>query len=198
MGFQIEDGKGRGKVAAVNEQNQLLTASQSFSLQHVAAKRDGAAYQVIATGNLTGGTDVILYFKNNDSENHIAITYIRHQVLDVYGGSIFPSSDNYFRIAFGRTYSSGGSSVNPVNMNTSSGNLVVGDFYDSNPVLSGDAQEFDRWYTQTEGDMNTFSKDGSIIITNGNTMECSYVGDQSIGIVYVRVSFVTVPAEGSF
>jgi hypothetical protein len=58
------------------------------------------------------------------------------------------------------------------------------------PALSGTSTEIDRWYTQSEADMASFNKQGALIIPPSQTMEVSYVGDQTSGTLYTRVSFV--------
>lgn len=62
--------------------------------------------------------------------------------------------------------------------------------YGNTPTLIGTAKEIDRWYTKSEGDMNSFNKEGSVILEKNGTLELSYVGNQSSGIIYTRISFI--------
>lgn len=125
----------------------------------------------------------------------MVITYIRHQIIDTSGGTAFPNVNNYFRIALGRTYVSGGTEINPVNINSGSANMAEITAYEGNPTLTGTAQEIDRWYTKSEGDMNAFNKEGSVILGKNGTLELSYIGDQSSGIIYTRISFIMQTAS---
>lgn len=156
---------------------------------------EGEAYQVLGTTTLSSGTVPILHIANNSAIKDVVVTYIRHQILDNSGGTDFPNVSNYFKIAFGRTYVSGGTEVDPVNLNTESGNEAEVTVYDSGPILTGTAREIDRWYTKEEGDMNVFNKEGSVVLGRNGTLELSYIGDQSAGIVYVRLSFIMIPVH---
>ena len=191
----IEDGKGTGIKAQVDSDNKLLVRSFSESIQHSVSHSDGQAYQLIGTANLSDGIVVTVHIINNSSDLDIVVTYIRHQILDAGGGTLFPNSSNYFRIALGRNYSSGGTMVSPININTSSANSAAATAYNDNPVLTGTAKEIDRWYTKENGDMNVFNKEGAVILGNNGTLELSYVGDQTSGIIYSRISFIMMKRE---
>ncbi len=189
----VTDGKGTGKKAQVDNTNRLLTRSISESIQHAHSHNDGQAYQVIGTATLSSGTITAIHLKNTSTTLDIVVTYIRHQILDQSGGTAFPNASNYYRIALGRTYSSDGTAVTPVNLNTNSANEAEATVYNNSPTLAGTAQEIDRWYTKAEGDMNLFNKEGSIIIGQNGTLELSYIGDQSAGTIYTRLSFMMIP-----
>lgn len=197
MGFEIVDGTGAGNRAEVNDNNELVTLARSISLQHVISSRDGQAYQVIGTASLAAATVVGLHIKNNSSTKDLVVTYIRHQIVDESGGTALPNASNYFRIAMDRTYSSGGSTATPVNVNAASGNSADVTVYQGAPTLAGTAAEIDRWYTKAEADMNTFNKEGAVILGQDDTLELSYVGDQTGGTLYCRLSFVMQDKDDS-
>ncbi len=92
-----------------------------------------------------------------------------------------------------RTRASGGSEVTPVNLNQATGNAANVTAYAGNPTLEGTALEIDRWYTKSEGDMHVFNKEGSVILQPNRTIEFSYVGDQTSGKFYARLSFLMKP-----
>jgi hypothetical protein len=185
----IRDGKGRGNVAAVNSDNKLMVYSQSSSNQHSISEETQQAYQCIGTATLASGTVVALHIKNTSSTKNMVVSYIRHQVIDPSGGTAVPNASNYFKIALGRTYTSGGSEVTPVNVYAGSGNTAEVTAYDSAPTLAGTASEIDRNYTQSEANMQSFNKEGALIIPPNQTIELSYVGDQTNGTLYTRISF---------
>lgn len=190
MPDMIRDGSGSGYLAEVNKKNRLLTTAETESIQHTVSLYDEQAYQVIGSADLGDTTVVAVHIKNTSTNKDLVVTYIRHQIIGASGGDSFPSVDNYFTLALERTYSSGGSTVTPVNMSSGSGNTADVIAYDSNPVLTGTAKAVDRWYTKANGDMNTLNKEGSLIVPRNGTLELCYTGDKTSGIIYTRVSFL--------
>jgi hypothetical protein len=186
----IEDGKGSGKKARVDAANRLVTNSRSESIQHYTSHEEENAYQVLNVVPLVPGEVVAQHFYNNDPENEMILTYIRHQVIE--SDATLPNDENYFSIAFGREYVSDGLEITPVNVFNGSGNEADVTVYCSNPTLSGTAVEIDRWYTKEVGDMNVFNKEGSVVIGTGQTIEFRYIGTGT-GLLYTRVSFLMMP-----
>lgn len=196
MSEQILDGTGTGNKAKVGSDFRLHVQSKSESLQHLISQEDEQAYQCIGTATLASGIVVVLHLKNTSSDRNLTITYIRHQILDPSGGTSFPNASNYYKIALGRTYVSGGSTATPVNVFAGSGNTAEVTAYQGGPTLTGTAAEIDRWYTQNEGSMNVFSKEGAVIIPPNQTIEMAYIGDRTGGTVYARISFLMEQVEG--
>ena len=190
MAEQIRDGTGKGFLAKIDGDNRLEVSSKSAALQHVISEEKQLAFQVIGTATLANATVVGLHLKNTSSTKNMIITFIRHQILDQAGGMALPNASNYFRIALGRTLSSGGSTATSVNVFQGSGNAAEVTATQGSPTLTGTANEIDRWYTKAEADMNTFNKEGALIIPPNGNVEFSYVGDQTSGTLYVRVSFL--------
>lgn len=190
MPDSIKDGEGTGREAGVDLDNRLRVVSKTESYQHILSAEKQQAYQVIGTATLASGTVTVLHIKNISSSMNMVITYVRHQVLDQAGGAAFPNASNYFQIALERTYASGGSTSTPVNIFVGSGNTPEVTVYQGAPTLAGTAMEIDRYYTKAEGDMNTFNKEGALVIPPNKTVEFSYVGDQTSGTIYTRVSFL--------
>lgn len=190
MGLQLEDGTGDGFSAKVNKYNELLTSADSKPIQHVISVRDGQSYQVIGDfTSINNSTHTVLHIKNTSSSRNLVITYIRMQTIDLAGGTAPPSATNYWQIGTGRTVSSGGSTVTPVNVNFSSGNTADVTATDNNPTMSGTFTELDRYYIQSEGDTVTYNKEGSIIIGKDDTLEIRIVASSTSGTAYARVSF---------
>ena len=185
----IKDGSS-GNVAKVDSSNRLHTRSRSDSIQHAISDEQQEAYQCIGEADLAAGIVVVKHIKNTSSDKKMVITYIRHQIVIASGGTVFPNASNYFRIALNRTYVSGGSEATPVNVYVGSGNGAELTVYTGNPTLTGTALEIDRWYTKAEGDMSTFRKEGAVIIPPNRTLELSYVGNHSSGLIYCRLSFL--------
>ena len=189
MPDSIKDGSS-GYTAKVGSDNRLRVYAKSGSIQHAVSEADEDAYQVIGTASLSSGTTTALHITNNDPVKNMIITYLRHQIVGQSGGTAFPNVDNYFSVSLTRTYVSGGSLCTPVNVYSGSGNTANITAYCSAPTLSGTALEIDRWYTKAEADMNTFNKEGALIIPPNSTIEISYIGDQTSGTIYARASFI--------
>jgi hypothetical protein len=190
MGFIIEDGKGTGKKARVDGQNRLVVNARSESIQHYTSQEEENAYQILNVIDFTPGTTVSQHITNNDPVLDMVVTYVRHQIIATT--ATLPSVNEYFRIAFGRTYASGGLEIKPVNVFNGSGNTADVTVYCSNPTVEGTAVEIDRWYTKAVGDMYSFNKEGSVVIKSGRTIEVSYV-TSATGTLYTRVSFLMMP-----
>ena len=190
MSENIVDGSGKGYSAKVGEDNRLWVNSKSGSIQHSNSSVEKQAYQLIGVASLISGTVTVLHIKNTDSVRNLVVTYLRHQVVGCSGGTTFPNASNYFSVRLGRTYSSGGAEAVPVNVNAGSGNTADLIAYQGGPTLAGTAKEIDRWYTKADGDMNTFNKEGALILPPNTTLEVSYIGDQTAGTVYARISFI--------
>ncbi|MCK5018287.1 MAG: hypothetical protein KAS32_14615 [Candidatus Peribacteraceae bacterium] len=186
----IKDGTGTGKNAQVTEKNQLSVKSESESIQHSQSFNEEQAYQVRGNTNLASAAVTVLHIENTSSTRSIVVTYIRHQVIAASGGTEFPNVSNYLAIGFGTTYDSGGSVCTPINMNNGSGHTAEVISYCGAPTVTGTFTEFDRWYTKADGDMNTYNKEGSVIIQPNQTFEVRYIGDHSSGIISTRVSFI--------
>lgn len=193
--MKIESGVGNGKWAAIDKNNRIQTASETFPYQHIISKEEEQAYQVFGTTTVANGSVVALHGKNTSTTRNMVFTYFRHQVLDAAGGTAFPTTASYISMNANRTYSSGGSVATPVNMSIGSGNLAEATFYVGAPTVTGTATEFDRWYTKSEGDMNTFNKEGAFIVQPGQTFDMSYTSDHTSGTIFVRASFLMEDIE---
>lgn len=188
--FILEDGTGDCYKAKVDSKNRLQTLAVTESFQQNASNTNKQAYQAVGTATLASGTVTALHIKNTSTTRNMFVTYIRHQVIDPAGGTALPNASNYMTVGFDRTLSSGGSTVTPTNMFIGSSNAAEATITTGAPTLSGTSTEVDRWYTKSEADMNSFNKEGALIIPPSQTMEVSYVGDQTSGTLYTRVSFV--------
>lgn len=186
----IRDGRGKGYKAGVNKHLQLETAAISQPIQHWISRRQERAFQVIGEATLAAGTVIALHIRNDATDKFLVVTYIRHQVVGNSGGTAIPNLSNYFRVAFGRTYDTGGSVATPVNVHVGSGVPAEVTAYQGDPTLTGTAVQVDKWYTKAEADMNVFVKEGAILLAPGKTLELSYVGDQTAGLLYTRTSFL--------
>jgi len=176
----------------VNGDNKLEVSSVSESIQHHTSHDKGQAYQINDTCSLANGTVVCIHVKNTSTNKDMVISYIRAQIVSPTGGTAPPNTSAYVQVALGRTWSSGGDSIIPVNMNTGSGNQAETAVYGNGPTLSGTAIEIDREYWKADAELVRFNKEGALILGPNDTVEVSFVGDNTGGTGYARISFMMV------
>ena len=175
----------------INKEGHGVVSAISESIQHHNSHTIKQAYQVKGTATPIAGTAVVLHVKNTSTDKDMVVNYIRCQVLDlVTAGTALPNASNYFRVAFNRTYASGGSAVVPVNMNPTSGNTAQVTAYHDAPTLGGTALEFDVEYPKAEAELIRWNKEGAVILQPNGTIEVAYVGDFTDGLAYSRISFL--------
>lgn len=189
--MKIESGTGNGKWARVDNKNRLLVNSKSNFAQHTIASEDNSTFQIWGTANLANGTVTPLTLKNTAINKQAVLTYIRLQVVDPAGGTAVPNASNYFQLGYDAEFSSGGTQITPTNMTAGASVQSGTACYHENPTMSGTLSVFDRHYPQSEGGMYSFSKNGAAIILPGQSLTVQFVGDNTSGIAYSRVSFYT-------
>jgi hypothetical protein len=197
MSTVIKDGTGGCKAAKVDASNRLHVDAKSHSLQHDISHDKHRAFQVRGSTTPVSGTATVLHIANGSTTYSAVVTYIRVQAV-LTGGTAPPDSGNYFDISHGRTYSSGGTAVTPVNVFLGSSTTATAldvTAYDDAPTLAGTAVVLDRWYVESDGAMETFNKDGAVVIAPNQTLEVSYTGDHTGGVVQARVSFLMMLPE---
>jgi hypothetical protein len=188
MGFQIEDGIGSGTRVGVTPENQLQTQAETHQLQHHISRTKGQVYQTIGRETaITNTTQTILHMKNTSTSKLLAVTFIRVQLIGETGGTAVPAAETYFQIGFNRTYSSGGTAVTPVNVNTTSGNVAAITAYDNSPTMAGTFLEADAYYPDGSA-MQIFNKQGSIILGFNDTIEVRLITDHTAGLAYARIT----------
>lgn len=190
MGFQISDGTGNGYGAKVNQDNQLYTLSERHTLRHHYSTRHGQSFNISGRiDNLAPGDNTVLHLKNDSNTRLLTICCIRVQAVDI--AYSLPSSGSYFSIGYGTTYSSAGSSVTAVNMNSSSGNTLNATVYED-PTVTGTFSELMRWYVQANGIMYKMDASEGFIIGHNDTFEVRLSTESSGGVGYARVSMVSI------
>jgi len=124
MGFQLEDGKGRGFIAGVGLDNRLLVSSVNETVFQYSAE-EGDAY-FIGTPLITATTaneSALFYIKNNEDENLIFENFFLTAENTVSG------SPNMFRVNWYRnpTSISSGTATQALNQNFGSSNTLDAD-----------------------------------------------------------------------
>ena len=188
MSFVIEDGTGKSSKAGVTKENQVLTQAENHELQHHISWNDGQAYQILGEiTTIAAATETVLHIQNTSSTKNFIVSYMRLQIAGESGGTALSDVATYFELGFGRTYASGGSSVTPVNMNQTSGNVASLTCYDESAVMAGTFTQFDKWYPGPD-QMQTYNKHGSLILGFNDTLEIRLVTDHTAGNALARVT----------
>lgn len=126
----LRDGKGRGYLAEVTEENRIKTAAVSRSKEHDANLTYGESYNLVMTGQTpTGADDCFLYIKNTGTRN-----------LVFEGFGIYCASNEKIYGKLGQIGTpAGGTDTIPANLNGGSGNAAPGVYQLGNNItgLSG-------------------------------------------------------------
>lgn len=181
MGIQIEDGLGSGEMAEVFDNRLRTFAVQDSLMNHISAESehqtvyDAFGTIVIASGvtGVSGG--VVLFVQNNDPVRFLVVDRIYVQVAQP--AAVLPLQSTYFSVGFGRTYTSGGTTITPVNENRFTKNVAVVTAVNSTALLglTGTFTESMRFYPQG-GPVFEIVPQGadSIILTRGNSIEVDF------------------------
>jgi hypothetical protein len=188
MAFQILDGTGKGYFAKVTEANALLIKGEVHQIQHHYSKYYGDVYQAVTTFTVpSSGAYTIMHMKNTSPSLQMCITSVSLQAI---GFSGIPDINSYISIGTDTVYSAGGSLKTPTNVNLSSGNSAEAIFYTQNPTVTGELNEFDRWYLESSGIEIIRQNFGSIIFGSNDTLEIRLNTNESSGYLKVGVEFL--------
>ena len=187
--MKIESGTGNGFYAAVDTENRLRVAAVSLPRQHVVSKKDQKNFQIIGEATAANGTVNVLHIKNGTADQTFTVTYIRVNSIDLAGGTAIPAATEFFEVGGGLEYTSGGTSTTSVNTYLGSSTVSGGTYYESNPTLSGTYKTLDKYFPSGDGQEQSYSKEGALIIPPGQTMTIRYTGTNTSGTLYARVSF---------
>lgn len=164
--MQIEDGKGKGYKAGVNNENKLLVFATTQPASHHANHEEGEAYTFYFNCEAVGADDCILYMKNTDDVDMV----IDGMWINT-GGTI----DLYFKL--GATGTAGGTSESlvPANRNAGSGKSATGTFESDDDGTATDitglsgGTEVERWHIETETTSEWFDFHSDLIIPKNST-----------------------------
>jgi len=184
MGLTLEDGKGRGNIAAVSSENRLSVDSVSTSIEHHANHHEGKAYNIIFSQSPTAADDCIAFFMNNDSDD-LVIEGVTLGVTDCTANDSL-----YFKVGDVGTRN-GATDITPVNMNAGSGKSAVGTFEQGADLDGGAATlagglEFNRFIFAGVTDLTTQYKnfEQDLILPKNRTMSV-WVGGSATGTYYI-------------
>lgn len=179
-----------GNTAKVDSNRRLHIAGKASPLQHIVSEENQQAYQAQGHVTLVNGTGTALHIKNVSTDKNVIITFIRLQMIDPVAS--IPEAETYAVLSENTTVASGGAPVTPVNMFLGHSNAAeVEATSGSTPIVTGGtATEFDRWYPVSDGDSNTYNKEGVLIIPPQQSINVSMVSGTAGGALHVRISFI--------
>ena len=157
----IEDGKGRGYVAEVSEENNLMTEAIDVPFGHHTNNVHEEAYNIVVSKTPTGAGDCFLYVKNNCACN-IFITSIK----------VYAAADEFVQIKLGDTGTPvGGSANTPRNLNAGSGHTAdctCEDGVNITGLTNGNV--VDDLFQKGGNPVRKFSYDSALIIPKNSTI----------------------------
>ena len=110
MGFTIDDGKGRGYVASVSDDNRVNTSSQINPRIFYISRDDGLAFNAISVDSSAAAGDLIHYLKNTSSDRLMYIYRIEFHGVNAALWKIWQV-----------TGTGSGTTITPSNLNLTSG-----------------------------------------------------------------------------
>jgi hypothetical protein len=165
----IRDGRGGGYLAAVNDDNHLLTLAATRSDMAFHSENNSAAYSVYGRSNFDGVTETGLLFFTYTGEKAFYIDSITLSASPVASlKSVFHAKAEVFVDA---TYTSGGTAIDPINMDRSSTKTL------SSTALTGvTALVVTKGISEvvdirlSSGDSKVVNFSGGLILGQGNTI----------------------------
>ena len=180
----IRDGKGRGWLAAVNSEQQLITRATAVE-QRLASATDANYYEASSDQiTLTDAVETgIIYLKNENAGKVIVIDRVFFDFWTSTGGSGADGTLLYYR----NPTITGGTTVEPTNCNFSSEVVAQGTFLHTLTTLTGT-----HWWDAYITDKTSLALDeGRIVLHDGNSFAISVAaptGNTSM-IVNINVAF---------
>jgi hypothetical protein len=109
--MNLEDGKGTGYKAEVDNENNLHTLAIATTLQHHINHEHQELYSIVVSKTPTGAGDCFLYIKNNSDDDMLVCAL-----------SAYAATDESIQVKHGDTGTTSGGTANvPVNRNAGSG-----------------------------------------------------------------------------
>jgi hypothetical protein len=188
MGLNIEDGKGRGNQAAVNNENRILASTVGVTAEHHANHEYGKAFNLVFSQSPTAADDCIAYILNSDDTDMV----IEGVTIGVTNATADDSI--YFKIGDSGTRNSA-TDVTPVNMNGASANNAVGTFEKGADLDGGSATlaggvEFNRFVLAGVTDLTSkyFNFEQDLILPKNKAITI-WVGGSATGTYYITLHF---------
>lgn len=167
----IKDGSGQGFLAKVNDENRLNTHTVSIQEAAHVSIRNEKTFSIFGETTIVAGTEKTILILINNSSNLIAIDSVLASIQGETGKPVI------FRIYIGKkTYTSGGTSKTPLNLNVTSAVTIDVTTVENNPTLGGTDSEAFKIFLESTG---AFATDfgGSIVLGRQGSTRITVTGD---------------------
>ena len=188
----VESGLGNGKLAGVDNDNRLLTASFNIPFPHLIAKDYNRSFSVVGTCNPANGSVVPLHLRNDNATDLVVINRVTVQVIS---DGTFPSDSEFFSFEVDSDYSTGGNVAIPVNASAGATTISNVAATEGNPTV-GSGGEVERYYPPNAGFGTEIVLEGSALLLPGRGACVRYTGVGTTGVVKASVGFVIVSQAG--
>lgn len=167
----IKDGTGTGVLTKVDEENNFHTISVSVPEAAHVSIRDKKTFSILGRTTIAAGIEKTVLVIINNSTNLLGIDNI---LVSLQGES---GKITIFRTYVGtRTYTTGGSSKTPVNLNVTSTGSIDVTAVENNPTLGGsDSEAFSAFFESTGSFATAF--DGRIVLGISGSIRVTVEGD---------------------
>ena len=188
----LESGTGNGRMAGVDDDNRVLTASFNIPFPHLIAKDYQKTFSVLGTSaTLTTGDNSVLLLEN-DNENSIIV--LNRVILQTVG--VTPSATDYFILETDSEYASGGTAVTPVNLSSGSSVTSGAVAYEGNFGLTGAPKFVDTIWPQADKAVINLPIEGGVLVLPGKSVSVGYSTAGSAGFAKASVYFSVVSTDG--
>lgn len=166
----IKDGSGNSFLAGVTSDNRLQTEAIAIEDAAHASQERGLAFQSFGTTTIVDSTEKIVFVLINNSDTPIAI---QRFIVSIQGQTGKPVTLKGYLGS--KTYTSGGTTKTPVNLNVSSLEVSNTTFVSDNPTLGGsDTQAIEVYLEATIA--TTVNQEGMIILGKTNSIRITCTG----------------------
>lgn len=200
MGLTIEDGKGSGQLAQVDDNRLRATVTSCTLSNHVTLDQtDGGIFTAVGTATITGATSFFpMFIQNTDPNFLLVIERIIVEIVGATGGTALPNVGDFFSLLFNTTYTSGGTAITPVILNRTSTKVANANVFNNNPTLGvATALESHRWYPLSNG--TTFElirpETDDIVLGRNNTLAVRYTTTNTGGTILTTVKFILASVD---
>lgn len=188
----IESGTGNGKLAGIDDDNRVLTASFNIPFPHLIAKDYQKTFSVYGTSaTLNGGPNSVLLLEN-DNENSILV--LNRIILQTVG--VTPSASDYFNLETDSEYNAGGTSLTPVNLSSGSSVTSGAVAYEGEFTLTGAPKSASVIWPQADKALINLPIEGGVLVLPGKAVSVGYTSAAAVGFVAATVFFSVVGTDG--
>ena len=188
----IESGLGNGKLAGVDNDNRVLTASFNIPFAHLLAKDYNKSFSVVGTCDPVNGEAIPLHLVNNNATDVVVITRVSIQVLT---DATLPSTGEFFTLEVDSDYTSGGTLALPVNASAGASTLSNVSATQGNPTVSSGGV-VEAFYPSASSAGTVIEIEGSALLLPGRGACVRYTGTGTTGVVKAAVGHVVVSQSG--